>query len=58
MYKRQRITTLSQADFIVVLEQGRIIQQGTHDELIKQEGLYKRVNMIQNSLEDELEQLA
>ena len=53
-----RITTLSQADFIVVLEQGRIIQQGTHDELIKQEGLYKRVNMIQNSLEDELEQLA
>lgn len=53
-----RITTLSQADFIVVLEQGRIIQQGTHDELIKQECLYKRVNMIQNSLEDELEQLA
>lgn len=53
-----RITTLSQADFIVVLEQGRIIQQGTHDELIKQEGLYMRVNMIQNSLEDELEQLA
>ncbi len=53
-----RITTLSQADFIIVLEQGRIIQQGTHDELVNQEGLYKRINMIQNSLEDELEQLA
>lgn len=53
-----RITTLSQADFILVLEHGRIIQQGTHEELIKQDGLYKRVNMIQNSLEDELEQLA
>ena len=53
-----RITTLSQADFIVVLDQGRVIQMGTHEELIRQEGLYQRVNMIQNSLEDELEKIS
>lgn len=53
-----RITTLAQSDFIIVLDKGRIIQQGRHEELIKQDGLYRRINMIQNSLEDELERLA
>jgi ATP-binding cassette, subfamily B, bacterial len=49
-----RLTTLAEADMIIVLEHGKIVQQGTHLELINQEGLYKRVWAIQNSLEAEL----
>ena len=51
-----RVTTLSQADLILVLENGRITQQGTHAELCAQPGLYQRINSIQNELEDELKQ--
>lgn len=50
-----RLTTLSQADLILVLQNGRIAQQGTHDELIAQDGLYRRVWRIQSQLEEELE---
>ena len=49
-----RVTTLSQADMILVLEDGRITQQGTHEELCRQDGLYRRINAIQNTLEEEL----
>ena len=51
-----RITTLSEADLIFVLEDGHIVQSGTHEELSRQEGLYKRVCSIQNALETELGQ--
>ncbi|MCH5279608.1 MAG: ABC transporter ATP-binding protein [Christensenellaceae bacterium] len=49
-----RITTLCRADKILVLEGGRLVQVGTHDELLKQDGLYRRIADIQNLLEDEL----
>lgn len=51
-----RVTTLSQADLILVLEKGQITQQGTHAELCSQPGLYQRINSIQNALEEELTQ--
>lgn len=51
-----RVTTLSQADLILVLENGQISQQGTHAELCSQPGLYQRINSIQNALEEELTQ--
>lgn len=51
-----RVTTLLQADLILVLENGQITQQGTHAELCSQPGLYQRINSIQNALEEELTQ--
>ena len=51
-----RVTTLSQADLILVLENGQITQQGTHAELCSQPGLYQRINSIQNALEEKLTQ--
>lgn len=50
-----RINTLAEADRILVLENGKLIQQGNHQELINQEGLYKRIWNLQNQLEEELE---
>lgn len=37
-----RLKTVRHADQIVVVDNGKISQLGTHDELMKQEGIYKR----------------
>lgn len=48
-----RVTTLAQADRILVMEDGHITQQGTHEELMQQPGLYARIFNIQTALEEE-----
>ena len=35
------------ADQIIVLDDGKVIEQGTHSELMEQNGLYKRLYTIQ-----------
>jgi ABC-type sulfate/molybdate transport systems ATPase subunit len=43
----QRLRTLKLADAILVLEQGRIVQRGTHAELVAQAGVYRRIYDLQ-----------
>lgn len=49
----QRISTTKRADKVVIMDQGRIIQTGTHKELCQQEGYYRDVYLLQNGLEEE-----
>ena len=51
-----RIVTLSQADWILVMEDGKITEQGTHDQLTHSGGLYSRIFNIQSALEEEFKE--
>lgn len=44
-----RLSTIVRADKVVVLEQGRIVEQGNYQELLKQSGLWK-YHQIQSEL--------
>jgi ATP-binding cassette subfamily B protein len=50
-----RIQSLQNADQILVLENGKIIQQGSHADLIKQDDIYQRVFDLQTKIEIELQ---
>ncbi len=43
----QRLLTLKHADQIVVLEHGRIVQRGRHDQLLAEDGLYRQIYDLQ-----------
>jgi len=50
-----RIQSIMIADQILVFDQGRIVQQGTHEELVEQPGIYRKIFEIQTRIEVELE---
>lgn len=49
-----RIATVKDADFIVVMDDGQIVEQGTHEELVAANGIYTR--MVERELQVEAEQ--
>ena len=50
-----RVQSVMAADLILVMEAGRIIQRGSHHELVSQPGIYRRIYELQVRIEAELE---
>ena len=55
LFVSHRISTLRYTDELVVIEDGRITQRGTHDELIAQPGYYSELNNLQK-LQQQMEE--
>lgn len=51
-----RIQSVMDADLILVLDKGRIVQHGTHDELMQVPGTYRQTYDMQARIEDELQE--
>ena len=54
----QRISTIRDADQILVMEEGRIVDRGTHEELLTREGFYSRIYDIQLKDQERMAALA
>jgi len=56
-----RLSTVRRADLIVVMDKGRIVQRGTHKDLLRQKGLYRKIYDLQlkghEKFEEEMEEL-
>jgi len=49
-----RLSTVRDADLLVVLEAGRVVEQGTHTELLMQGGMYARLVATQDTEDTQL----
>ncbi len=49
-----RLSTIRSADLIVVLDGSRIVESGTHEELMARDGLYKRLNKVQGEINPQI----
>jgi ATP-binding cassette subfamily B protein len=50
-----RIQSIMDADLILVMDHGRIVQRGRHDALVREDGIYKKIYEIQSQVELDLE---
>lgn len=57
IYISHRVTTLMDADRIIVLNDGRVMEQGSHEELMKLGGIYRRVYALQSGVAEELKEI-
>jgi ATP-binding cassette subfamily B protein len=48
-----RIASISKADKVLVMENGRIVESGSPDELLLRGGIYSRIHNMQSALDDE-----
>jgi ATP-binding cassette subfamily B protein len=51
-----RIQSVMSADLILVLDKGHVIQMGTHEALLAQDGMYRQIYDLQTRIDDEVEQ--
>ena len=50
-----RIQSVMHADLILVMDKGRVVQMGTHEELLAQDGMYRQIYDIQTRIDAELQ---
>ena len=48
----QKVSSVQDADEIIILDEGKIIERGTHEELLAQHGYYYGIWALQNSVEE------